>query len=307
MVDPQYETLLKVTWYYYVENYTQQNISDLLGISRAKVIRLLEEARQTGVIQFVFRKEDSERMSIEHRLMERFDLKDAFVIPAPQTDEELNDSIAEAAAMYISDHLREGGFINIGYGDTVGHLLAKLPNAGLKDATVVSLTGGSNYYLPWLQGGIGSLRLNLISAPLVVSKPELRDELMHEASIEAVYKMMEYADMSVVGIGGMDKNATVVHNGILTENEQTLLALRGAVGDVLNHFYDKDGNPIDSDIESRLISTSLETLQSFDNVIGVSSGLQKIPAIYAALNHNYINVLITDEKTAEALLNYESE
>lgn len=81
MVDPQYETLLKVTWYYYVENYTQQNISELMGISRAKVIRLLDEARQSGIIQFMFRKDDARRMSIEHELMERFNLKDSFVIP----------------------------------------------------------------------------------------------------------------------------------------------------------------------------------------------------------------------------------
>lgn len=307
MVDPQYETLLKVTWYYYVENYTQQNISELMGISRAKVIRLLDEARSSGIIQFMFRKDDARRMNIEQRLMQRFGLKDSFVIPAPQTNDELNETVAQAAAMYIHDHLRDGAFINIGYGDTVGHLLANLATVGLKNATVVSLTGGANYYLPWLQNGISGLNLNLISAPLVVSKRELRDELMSENSIEAVYKMMEYADMSVVGIGGMDKNATVVHNGILTENEQTLFALQGAVGDVLNHFIDKDGNLIATDIEDRLISTSLEKLQSFDNVIGVSSGLQKIPAIYAALKHNYLNVLITDETTAEALLDYIGE
>ena len=36
------ETLMvKAAWYYYMENYTQQNISTLLGVSRVRVIRLL--------------------------------------------------------------------------------------------------------------------------------------------------------------------------------------------------------------------------------------------------------------------------
>ena len=40
--------MVKAAWYYYVEDYTQQKISDLLGVSRSKVVSLLETARQTA-------------------------------------------------------------------------------------------------------------------------------------------------------------------------------------------------------------------------------------------------------------------
>ena len=46
------ELVLKAAWYYYNENMTQQSIALKLGISRLKVIRLLETAKETGVIQF---------------------------------------------------------------------------------------------------------------------------------------------------------------------------------------------------------------------------------------------------------------
>ena len=54
-----YEEMLtvKAAWYYYMENYTQQTISDLLGISRTKVVNLLEKARQSGVVQFSIRQD----------------------------------------------------------------------------------------------------------------------------------------------------------------------------------------------------------------------------------------------------------
>ena len=39
-----YENILMIrsAWYYYMENYTQQRIAELLGVSRARVIGLLE-------------------------------------------------------------------------------------------------------------------------------------------------------------------------------------------------------------------------------------------------------------------------
>ena len=48
--DFEYGLALKASWYYYVENMTQQNISDIMGISRMRVIKLLEHARQKGII-----------------------------------------------------------------------------------------------------------------------------------------------------------------------------------------------------------------------------------------------------------------
>ena len=65
MTDEEYQLMLKATWFYYMENYTQQQISSLMGVSRGKVIRLLDEARSEGIIRFLFRQSDQERMEIE--------------------------------------------------------------------------------------------------------------------------------------------------------------------------------------------------------------------------------------------------
>ena len=42
----------KIAWYYYIDNLTQQQIADLIGIPRLRVIKLLEKARQSGIVQF---------------------------------------------------------------------------------------------------------------------------------------------------------------------------------------------------------------------------------------------------------------
>lgn len=302
MDEQTYALATKAAWYYYMEDNTQAQIAEVMGVSRAKVIRLLEEARAQGIVQFSFRKNDSQRVFAEQLLIDRFGLKDAFVVPTPLDSSAINQSIAQGAAHYVSDHLREDGYLNIGYGDTVSRMLGFLAKNREESLNVVSLTGGVSYYLPSVGTTAYSMHLFLTPSPLVVSSRQVRDALLDEKSLQDVSTMTEYADMSVVGIGAAVEGATVLRNGILNEGELTVLKMQGAVGDVLNHFMDKDGNLIQTEIEDRVISTDLDKLRQLKNVVGVAGGKDKVSAIKAVLNGGYLNVLITDSDTAAELL-----
>ncbi len=302
MDEQTYALATKAAWYYYMEDNTQAQIAEVMGVSRAKVIRLLEEARAQGIVQFSFRKNDSQRVSAEQLLIDRFGLKDAFVVPTPLDSSAINQSIAQGAAHYVSDHLREDGYLNIGYGDTVSRMLGFLAKNREESLNVVSLTGGVSYYLPSVGTTAYSMHLFLTPSPLVVSSRQVRDALLDEKSLQDVSTMTEYADMSVVGIGAAVEGATVLRNGILNEGELTVLKMQGAVGDVLNHFMDKDGNLIQTEIEDRVISTDPDKLRQLKNVVGVAGGKDKVSAIKAVLNGGYLNVLITDSDTAAELL-----
>ena len=302
MDEQTYALATKAAWYYYMEDSTQAQIAEVMGVSRAKVIRLLEEARAQGIVQFSFRKNDSQRVSAEQLLIDRFGLKDAFVVPTPLDSSAINQSIAQGAAHYVSDHLREDGYLNIGYGDTVSRMLGFLAKNREESLNVVSLTGGVSYYLPSVGTTAYSMHLFLTPSPLVVSSRQVRDALLDEKSLQDVSTMTEYADMSVVGIGAAVEGATVLRNGILNEGGLTVLKMQGAVGDVLNHFMDKDGTLIKTEIEDRVISTDLDKLRQLKNVVGVAGGKDKVTAIKAVLNGGYLNVLITDSDTAAELL-----
>lgn len=302
MDEQTYALATKAAWYYYMEDNTQAQIAEVMGVSRAKVIRLLEEARAQGIVQFSFRKNDSQRVSAEQLLIDRFGLKDAFVVPTPLDSSAINQSIAQGAAHYVSDHLREDGYLNIGYGETVSRMLGFLAKNREESLNVVSLTGGVSYYLPTVGTTAYSMHLFLTPSPLVVSSRQVRDALLDEKSLQDVSTMTEHADMSVVGIGAAVEGATVLRNGILNEGELAVLKMQGAVGDVLNHFMDKDGTLIKTEIEDRVISTDLDKLRQLKNVVGVAGGKDKVTAIKAVLNGGYLNVLITDSDTAAELL-----
>lgn len=244
-------------------------------------------------------------MKVERSLIVRYGLEDAFVVPTPLQAQDLADSIARGASMYVADHLRPDGFLNIGYGDMTGLILNHLASSRRSDINVASLTGGVSYYLPRVSSEIFAMRLYLTPSPLILSTPQLRDTLLQEPAIQDVYRMTEHADMSVVGIGAMNDDATILRNGILSKTEFALLKMQGAVGDILNHFIDANGDPIPTDIEDRVVSTNLETLADMRNVVGVAGGTAKVPVISAALRHGYLNVLVTDEHTATELLTFD--
>lgn len=299
--------LTKVAWYYYIEGYTQQEIGEYLSIPRLRVNRLLDKARKAGIIQFSVREGDSKRMIVERELITQFGLKDAFVVPSPINEQDINESVAQAAAMYIHERLDKSGYINMGYGDTSSRILNHLANICEFPVNVVSLTGGVNYYLPNTRSSIFNAKLYLTPAPLLMASEDIVKAMEQEPSVKQIRHMATLAQMSIVGIGGVDSNATLLTNGTLNHSDVLLLSMQGAVGDMLCHFIDKDGNVVQSSLERKLMSTPLEQLKEMNNSIGVAGGSTKSEAILAALKGNYLDVLITDETTATNVLRLKNQ
>ena len=281
------ELMIKIAWYYYIENLTQQEIAKILGINRIKILRLLDKAKENGLITFQIRNSNAKRFHMENTFKELFHLNDILIIPSVPSSDSLNDSLAQAASMYINQRIKENSYINMGYGDTPSRILNYLAQRSESPINVISLTGGVNYYLPNTESNVFNARLHLIPC---------------------ISKMALISDFTVVGIGGVDTNATIIKNSILTPDDYLLLKKQGAVGDILSHFIDINGNLIDTDLEKRLMSPALTDIEKYNNVVGVAGGPHKIEAIYAVLTGKYLDVLITDENTATAVLDlYQSK
>ncbi|PKM52091.1 MAG: sugar-binding protein [Firmicutes bacterium HGW-Firmicutes-7] len=297
--------MVKAAWYYYLENMTQQEISEHLGLSRMRVIKLLEKARQTGIVQFQIRSILNKRMELEQALIQKYNLKDAYIVPTNPNSEDVNETIAKAASMYIGNRITGDCFINFGYGDTPSRTLNHLANNVDSTISYVSLTGGVSYYLPNTQSNIFNTKLYLMPAPLIASSQEMATAMKNESSIQEIENMTKLASMTIIGIGAMNNDATIIKSSILNHNDFLLLSMQGAVGDILCHFIDKNGTLIDSEIDARLISTPLSAIKALDNVIGIAAGNSKVSAIRAALMGSYLDVLITDENTAQQLIEFE--
>lgn len=299
---------MRIAWLYYMENMTQQQIAEKMGISRMKVIKFLNQAKSDGIVQFKINRDLETRVSLEKSLIEKYNLKDAFIIPT-SGESDLNDSLGKAAAQYIEENCKPGDYINIGYGDTISKTVNHLIYSIDKPISLVSLSGGVSFYTSSIIKGAHKKtsesptpKIYVIPAPLLASTKELAQDLLKESSIKEILDMTQLARMSVVGIGAASNTATIIKYNVLKHNDLVLLQMQGAIGDILSYFYDENGNIIKTELLDRLISSDINTLKNMDTVVGVAGGKEKVPSIKGAMNGKFVNVLVTDEDTAMALL-----
>ncbi|KKL05889.1 hypothetical protein LCGC14_2601530 [marine sediment metagenome] len=117
--------------------------------------------------------------------------------------------------------------------------------------------------------------------------------------------MAKLANYSLVGIGEMSAETTLISTGYISLADVGILHRKGAVGNIVGQFSDIEGNIIDCDLHKRIVAFPIEELRKMKNVIGVAGGKNKIEAILGALQGNFITVLITDEETATLIINLE--
>ena len=293
--------LYKVAWLYYIDGLTQKEIAEKLSVSRMKIIKMLEESRKRKIVRFHFSTLYRNKNNTAKQLIEKYQLKDVFVVPW-SSSENLPENLGQATAMYLNDLIQDDSLVGVGYGETMGAFLKNLSKMTDKNVSVVSMTGGVMPYIKQIGNGIIDLKHYLIPAPLIVSNKELAGAIMNEKAVSDIMDMTKETKVVVTSLGGMEENSTVLRTRLLTTERFKKLKSAGAIGDMLMHFIDKDGHLVDDEIEERIISTKLEDLKINDYIIAAAGGEEKLSIIHTAITHGLVNVLITDEVTAELLL-----
>ncbi|MEO6299621.1 MAG: sugar-binding domain-containing protein, partial [Paracoccaceae bacterium] len=74
----------------------------------------------------------------------------------------------------------------------------------------------------------------------------------------------------------------------------------GGVGELLGHFFDANGRILLTALTARTLTVSFAP--EIDRIVAVAGGADKVAAIRAVLKSGRLKGLITDERTAQALL-----
>jgi DNA-binding transcriptional regulator LsrR (DeoR family) len=143
----------------------------------------------------------------------------------------------------------------------------------------------------------------LIHAPGIVRDRGVRDALVKDPQVADTLQLASRADVALVGIGAFGPQSTLLSDGnTLTPAEVDDLRAHGVVGDIALQFFDDHGLKVKHAIDERIVGTDLEKIKAIRRVIGVAGGIEKIRTIRAALRGGLIDVLVTDDGTAEQLL-----
>jgi lsr operon transcriptional repressor len=213
----------------------------------------------------------------------------------------------------MSTHLRPGGSLGVGWGETVSRVIAATNFGAVGPVHMVTLTGGVEGYLPTILSSKGEVSAEssevtsatVIPTPIMASTPALAAALRDEPTVQQVLKQACGVEHALVGVGTPAPDATIVHMGYLNPADVRGLRERGVVGDILGQFFDADGNVVELPIHDRRIGIELSDLVHVPKVVGVAGGLHKAQAILGALHGGFLDVLVTNELVAIRLLELE--
>jgi lsr operon transcriptional repressor len=307
------ELLLRVAWFYYKDELTQDEIARRLSVSRASVGRMLDRARKVGLVSINLNADHLDAFEVSSELRRTFDLTEALVVPdhdkEPADHHLLNARLGLGGAQFMSTHLRPGGSLGVGWGETVSRVIASTNFGAVGPVHMVTLTGGVDGYLQTILSSKGegsteaeATTATIIPTPIVASTPKLAAALKAEPAIQQVLTQACGVDQAIVGVGTPAADATIVQMGYLAADDVRQLRDRGVVGDILGQFFDSDGQVVSLPIHDRRIGIELSELASIPKVVGVAGGLHKAEAILGALRGGFLDVLVTNELVALRLL-----
>lgn len=311
------ELLLRAAWFYYKDELTQDEIAKRLSLSRASVGRLLDRARRVGLVSIQLNAEFLDAFELSAQLRRVFRLSEALVVPdhdkEPADHHGINARVGLGGAQYLSTHLRPGGSLGVGWGETVSRVIGATNFGAVGPVHMVTLTGGVDGYLQTILSFKGEsaddaqvTTAAVIPAPIHASSPELAAALREEPTIQQVLKHACEVDQAVVGVGTPTLDATIVQLGYMSENDVRTLAEHNVVGDILGQFFDANGVVADLPLHDRRIGIELADLKNIPKVVGVAGGVHKAEAILGALRGGFLDVLVTNEIAAVRLLELEA-
>jgi DNA-binding transcriptional regulator LsrR (DeoR family) len=306
--------IVRVTRLYYELGKQQSTIAEQLGLSQATVSRLLKRSKEEGIIRILINIPKGVYTELEEALVMKFNLRDAIVVDSLEDDEKMiQRDLGAAAAYYLESAIRPHEVIGISsWSATLLALVDALHPLSRKDGVkVVQILGGvgnpaAEAYATRLTSRLAHLVNGdavYLPVPGVLATEAARDVLIADKVTQQAIMLFSHVTTALVGIGAIDPSPLLAQSGnIFSSNELGLLRQRGAVGDILLHFYDINGKLVDTGVDKRVISMDLEQLGKVNRAIGIAGGSRKYFSILGALHGHWVNILITDRFTAERLV-----
>lgn len=305
-VDKDFKT--RVAWLYYVEGMTQDEVAQRVGMTRARVLRLLSIARGDGTVQIRVTTKLIRCIELERRLERAWNLERAIVVPTPEDSANLNRIIGRELGAYLSGAVGADMSIGLGWGQTLTSGLPAIEPRRANGVKVISLLGGLTRVsdtnpseFAWRVGDRLSAECYMMAAPVFVPDAATRDSLLRHPGIDEVFKRAQRLDMAVLSVGDLTPHSILSRYELLTTDEIASLEKAGAVGDILCRFVNADGELVDHPVNDCVMSLDPGNLRKARRIVLASGGWNKVTVMRAAMRRLSPSVVITDETAAERL------
>lgn len=307
--------LVGIATMYYDEGAKQADIAKKYNISRSLVSKYLTKARELGLVEIIIHDEMIHpHKNIEDKIKRRYDLDEVICVDSKEP-EQLIKKLGVAAAKYLTRVIQSNQIVGVSAGNTVHEMALNFYSKNkLSSVTFVPLAGGLGQQHSAIQantvceilGQKSGGQYLALHAPITTDTKEAKEVFMNQSFIKKVFTKAAAADIAVVGIGGSPVYSTMTKIYLTEKNSELAEDIKRTdiVGDICYNFIDKRGALVDCNWNQRVISLPLADLKKIPKVIGVCGGHDKVESIHAAISGGLINILITDDITANLLLDF---
>ncbi len=314
--------MVRAAWLYHVGGLTQEEVSRRLGVHRSRVVRLLGEARERGLVSVTINHDAVRDLEVENAIARRHGLDFCLATPAMGFAEAADEpnlaaaqemiarrSVGAAAANFLRGKLADGRPITVGvsWGRTLEQMTLHLAGVQNARACFVSLMGSltrnsaSNPFevvaaLAARTGGEG----HFLPVPFIADTEADRQVLVSQRTVAEALALARAADLYMISVGELLESALLRRAGMMSAAELASVRTRGAVADALGRLFDAQGAQVDHELARRTLAVDLEHLRGRDVVLA-AGGLRKVAAIEALLRTGVVRGLVIDGDTALAL------
>jgi DNA-binding transcriptional regulator LsrR (DeoR family) len=293
---------------YYVDGRSKVEIADELAISRFKVARLLEHALTSGLVRIEIGHPGSIDTELSSRLRDNLGLHTAIVVRTDETDPAaLRRLLGEAAGELLTETVGRDDVLGFAWARAVASTVPHL--GGMAPAPVVQLTGSllrddlsatSTEIVrdvARLTGG----RVSFYYAPFLLADVETAQTLRRQPEIARAVAQFAAVTRAVVGLGAWGAGESTIYDA-MTGADRRLLTRAGAVADVSGVFVDAGGEIVGAEQTARMICMNATQLRRVKEVLAIPYGVEKAPAVLAAVRSGLVSSIVTHDAMARALL-----
>ncbi|WP_027993229.1 sugar-binding transcriptional regulator [Sinorhizobium meliloti] len=312
--------MVRAAWFYYVGGLNQEMTAARLGLTRARVNKMLAEARESGLVSISIDHQRVGVLPLEDKLRVRFGLDFCISTPAfgfhdtSKEDSEVRKQIAfravgVAAANHLKTLLSENDSLTVGtgWGRTIEQMTLHLAGVRAPHARFISVMGSltaNNAYNPFevvhslarRTGGEGYF----LPVPFIADSIDDKKVLISQRSVVKALEIARSASFCFISAGELTEDSLLRRQGMISSAELESLRQAGAVGDTNGIFFDSEGRQVDHELNERTIALGFEELKALPVLLLIAGG-EKVQAARALLRSGVINGLIIDGDAAEAL------
>lgn len=308
--DRKSSEMARAAWLYYAEELTQSQIADKLNVSRSTVIRMIQRAREIGLVQISIGV-PSDTFELERDLENHFGLRKVRLVPEAVDDLMQRRWLGQAAAEMLIELARDDSTIALSWGLTMQAMADSLhgsaPHSGMM---TVALNGGLHnasrgtnpHEVAEQVGQFFGATSHSLYAPVYVRTEETAAGLYRDPGVQAALNLARNAALVVFSFGGIQEGATMLKLGYVTPDEREFLLRNGAVGEIAGRWIDADGTPVRTLATIHPIGITVDELKRIPERMAVAGGADKLNTIRAGLKGGLVTHFVSDEKTAHALL-----